>query len=79
MGEKVETEPRQILSGLQQHVSIDEMLNKQVIVFANLKPRKLAGLPSNGMVLCAHKEEQDEDQTKTIIGLLRPSSEVPNG
>jgi len=52
LGDK-EPENRQILSGLQHHVTVEEMMKRQVIVFGNLKPRKLAGIPSNGMVLVA--------------------------
>lgn len=46
-------EERTILSGLQEHVTAEEFLNRLVIVVANLEPRKIGGIPSNGMVLCA--------------------------
>lgn len=51
-----EPEPRVILSGLQEHVTIDEFTGKLVVVVANLEPRKIGGIPSNGMVLCASTE-----------------------
>jgi len=51
-----EAEPRVILSGLQEHVTIDAFTGKLVVVVANLEPRKIGGIPSNGMVLCASTE-----------------------
>lgn len=44
---------RQILSGLRPHFSADDLAGRLVLVVANLKPKKLAGLPSDGMLLCA--------------------------
>ena len=48
--------PRTILSGLQEHISIADFMNKLVLVVANLEPRKIGGIPSAGMVLCASTE-----------------------
>ncbi|CAD8106263.1 unnamed protein product [Paramecium sonneborni] len=59
-------EIRQIASGLQKFVPIEEMTG-QVLVLVNLKPRKLAGFMSNGMVLCA------SDSTHTKVELMRPA------
>ena len=61
-----EGEPRIIGSGLNGKIPIEEMLEGLVIVFANLKPRKIAGLESNGMVMCASSED------KGVIELIRP-------
>ena len=47
-------------------IPIEEMLEGYVIVFANLKPRKIAGLESNGMVMCASSDD------KGVIELIRP-------
>jgi methionyl-tRNA synthetase len=46
-----EETPRQILSGIQEFYNQEELINRKVVVFANLKPAKLAGLESNGMIL----------------------------
>ena len=51
-----ESEPRQIASGLAKVYTLEEMQNRRIIVVCNLKPRKLAGFKSNGMVLCATNE-----------------------
>lgn len=51
-----EPQPRTILSGLQEHITIDEFTGKLVVVVANLEPRKIGGIPSAGMVLCASTE-----------------------
>jgi aminoacyl tRNA synthase complex-interacting multifunctional protein 1 len=58
--------PRTILSGLNGKIPIDEMLSGLVIVFANLKPRPLAGTMSNGMVMCASNEDH------SVVELVRP-------
>lgn len=57
---------RLIGSGLQKHVSLSAMTEGLVVVFVNLKPRKLADLMSEGMVMCASNAEHTE------IELMRP-------
>merc|ERR1712183_766558 len=61
-----EAEPRQVLSGLKKHISPENFLNSQVIVFANLKPSKIRGVASHAMVLCA----KSADGSK--VELMRP-------
>lgn len=61
-----EGEPRLIGSGLKGKIPIEEMLSGLVVVFANLKPRKLADFQSNGMVMCASTDD------KSVIELIRP-------
>ncbi len=51
-----EAEPRQVVAGIKEWYSADEMLNTQVCVVANLKPAKLMGLVSQGMLLAAKDE-----------------------
>jgi tRNA-binding EMAP/Myf-like protein len=48
-----EAEPRQIISGLRKFYSLEEMMGRLLVVVANLKPSKLKGTLSAGMVLCA--------------------------
>lgn len=48
-----EAEPRTIISGLREHYTLEEMNNRFVVTFCNLKPRKMQGIASHGMVLCA--------------------------
>lgn len=50
-----EPEPRTIVSGLAKFVPIEEMKGRMVVVLCNLKPAKLKGIMSAGMVLCASK------------------------
>lgn len=50
-------EPRTIVSGLVQYVPIEEMQNRFVLVLCNLKPAKMRGIESSGMVLCASVED----------------------
>lgn len=56
--------PRTILSGLQEHVREEDFLNRLVLVIANLEPRKIAGIVSNGMVLCA---SHNEGERKVVL------------
>ena len=60
---------RTILSGIAQHYTAEEMIGKQVTIIANLAPRKMMGIESQGMVLMA----EDSDGK---LKLLQPSSEV---
>jgi methionyl-tRNA synthetase len=50
---KIGSEVRQIVSGIRKYYSPEEMVGKKVMVITNLKPAKLAGLMSEGMILCA--------------------------
>ena len=55
-----EAQPRTIVSGLVQHVPIDQMLGANVFVICNLKPSKLKGVESQGMVLCASNADKSK-------------------
>jgi len=66
-----EGEPRSIVAGLAEHMDPGEMVGKQVVVVANLKPRKLMGVLSQGMVLAAHG--------KTGLKLVSPAEPVEPG
>jgi methionyl-tRNA synthetase len=63
--------PRQVVAGIAEFFKPEELVGRQVVVVANLKPRKLRGLVSQGMVLAVKKEGG--------LALLGPSSEVANG
>ncbi len=56
-----ETVPRTIVSGLVRFVPEEEMRDRTVIVLCNLKPAKLKGIESKGMVLCSSKDEDPKD------------------
>jgi methionine--tRNA ligase beta chain len=55
-----EPQPRQILSGLAHHMSLDEVNGAMVVCICNLKARKMAGVESQGMVLCASDAEKSK-------------------
>ena len=69
---KIGSEVRQIVSGIKMHYSAEEMVGKKVVVVANLKPAKLAGIMSEGMLLCA----EDADGN---LSLLTSEKDMPNG
>jgi len=54
---RIGSETRQILSGIRKYYAPEEMVGKKVCVITNLKPAKLAGLESQGMILCAEDKE----------------------
>jgi len=54
---KIGSQVRQIVSGIKQYYSAEEMVGKQVMVITNLKPVTLAGLVSEGMILCADRPD----------------------
>ncbi|KAG0260896.1 hypothetical protein BG011_001550 [Mortierella polycephala] len=64
-------EPRTIVSGLVRHVPKDYLNGRAVIVVGNMKPSKLRGVMSQGMLLCAM--EQDANGEVTKVGLLEPA------
>lgn len=69
---KVGSRVRQILSGIKAYYTPEEMVGKKVMVVTNLKPAKLAGMMSEGMILCA--EDQDGK-----LALLKPEKDMPSG
>jgi methionyl-tRNA synthetase len=69
---RIGEEKRQILAGIKQKYSAEDLIGRQVIVVANLKPRKMMGLESQGMVLAA-----DDPEGQAI--LLEPEHEAPEG
>lgn len=69
---KIGSEVKQIVSGIKMHYSAEEMVGKKVVVVANLKPAKLAGIMSEGMLLCA----EDADGN---LSLLTAEKDMPNG
>lgn len=61
-----EAEPRQVISGLVKHVPIEQMKNRKVVMIANLKPAKMRGITSYGMVLCAKEGEKGAEKVQLI-------------
>lgn len=68
-----EAEPRQIASGLRAHYKLDELADRLVLVVCNLKPAKLAGFESNGMVFCASSAD------KSKVEFVDPPAGAPPG
>jgi methionyl-tRNA synthetase len=68
-----EAEPRQILAGIAEHYEPEKLVGRKVAVVSNLKPRKLRGLESQGMVLAASVGEEGRPVLATF------TEDVPNG
>ena len=69
---KIGDEVRQILSGIRKYYSPEEMVGKKVMVITNLAPRKMAGMLSEGMLLCAEDAEGN-------LALMTPDKDMPSG
>ena len=69
---KIGSQVKQIVSGIKQHYSAEEMVGKKVMVLVNLKPAKLAGVLSEGMLLCAEDENGE-------LALMVPEKKMPAG
>ena len=69
---RVGSRVRQVLSGIKANYTPEEMVGKKVMVVTNLKPAKLAGMLSEGMLLCAEDSEGN-------LALMRPEKDMPSG
>lgn len=69
---KIGNEVKQIVSGIKQYYTAEEMVGKKVMVLVNLKPAKLAGVMSEGMLLCAEDAEGN-------LALMTPEKDMPAG
>ncbi len=69
---KIGSQVKQIVSGIKAHYSPEEMVGKKVMVLVNLKPARLAGVLSEGMLLCAEDAEGR-------LALVTPEREMPAG
>ena len=69
---KIGSQVKQIVSGIRSNYSPEEMVGKKVMVLVNLKPAKLAGVLSEGMLLCAEDAEGN-------LALLTPEKNMPAG
>ena len=69
---KVGSQVKQIVSGIKGHYTAEEMVGKKVMVLVNLKPAKLAGILSEGMLLCAEDAEGN-------LALVTPEKPMPAG
>ncbi len=69
---RVGSSVKQILSGIRKYYSAEEMVGKKVMVLTNLAPREIAGMTSEGMLLCA----EDADGN---LALMTPERAMPAG
>ncbi|NLO10363.1 MAG: methionine--tRNA ligase subunit beta, partial [Clostridiales bacterium] len=69
---KIGSQVKQIVSGIKAYYTPEEMVGKKVMVVVNLKPATLAGLLSEGMLLCA-------EDTDGNLALMVPEKEMPSG
>ncbi len=69
---KIGSQVKQIVSGIRKYYTPEEMVGKKVMVLVNLKPAKLAGVVSEGMLLCAEDAEGN-------LALMTPEKTMPSG
>jgi methionyl-tRNA synthetase len=68
-----EPEPRQILAGIAEHYEPEKLVGRKLVIVSNLKPRKLRGFESQGMVLAASVGDEGRPVLATF------TEDVPNG
>jgi methionine--tRNA ligase beta chain len=66
-------ENRTILAGIKKYYKKEDLIGKQIIIIANLKPRKMKGLESQGMLLAAGGKDED------VCVLISPEKQVKSG
>ena len=64
---------RTVCAGIKKHYSREDLIGKKIIIFANLSPRKLKGIESQGMILAAVSNDESE------VVLIKPKGEVSVG
>ena len=69
---RIGSQVKQIVSGIRKYYAPEEMVGKKVMVLVNLKPAKLAGVLSEGMLLCAENEKGE-------LALVVPEKNMPSG
>ena len=69
---KIGSQVRQIVSGIKAHYTPEQMVGKKVMVLVNLKPATLAGIVSEGMILCAEGIDGE-------LALMTPEKKMPAG
>jgi len=69
---KIGSQVKQIVSGIKSNYTAEDMVGKKVMVLVNLKPAKLAGVVSEGMLICAEDAEGN-------IALMTPGKDMPSG
>ncbi|PIT85730.1 methionine--tRNA ligase subunit beta [Candidatus Micrarchaeota archaeon CG10_big_fil_rev_8_21_14_0_10_59_7] len=70
---KIGEEERTLAAGIAEHYSPEELVGKQLIVVANLEPKKLRGIESNGMLLAACTDDESQ------IVFVTPEKQIPDG
>ncbi|MBO4836224.1 MAG: methionine--tRNA ligase subunit beta, partial [Clostridia bacterium] len=73
------TERRTILSGIHKFYEPEQLIGRNLVIIANLPPRRMMGIESNGMILSAVEEREDGSETLrvlTVDGDIAPGSEV---
>ena len=64
------TEKRQVVSGIAKYYEPSALIGKKIVLVSNLKPAKLRGVDSNGMILCSGEED---------VRIVEIASDIPNG
>lgn len=70
---QIGNETRTIVSGIAKYYKPEDIIGKQVVVVTNLKPVKLRGILSEGMILCAYNQEKDK------LVIVSPKKKIASG
>ena len=69
--------PRQICAGIKEHYDPEQLVGKQIVIVANLAPRKIRGEESRGMLLAASDAGKGEENRSVVV--MTPMSEIASG
>lgn len=72
-------QPRQICAGIREHYAPEDLVGKSIVIVANLKPRKIRGEESRGMLLACSDAPKDAGDAERKVVLLTPMSDMPPG
>lgn len=72
-------EARQICAGIKAYYNPDDLVGKQIVIVANLEPRKIRGEESRGMLLAASDAPKDNPEAERNVVVMTPLSTIENG
>ena len=74
-----ENEPRTILSGIRTYYGDEDLVGRRCVIVANLQPRAMMGVESNGMLVCVTYQKGEGDDKSEWVEIIEPPEEAPVG
>ena len=74
-----ESEPRTVLSGIRPYYKTEDLVGRKCAVVANLQPRAMMGIESDGMLVCVTYQKDEGDERGEWVEIIEPSKDAPVG